>query len=82
VFGIPPTGKQTTMSGIAVHRIANGKIMEHWSDLDNLGMLQQLVFTEMLERCLFSETYIQDPVWIVSLPGEAIVTLLLENVSS
>jgi len=28
--------------GIAVHRIANGKIVEHWSELDNLGVMQQL----------------------------------------
>jgi predicted ester cyclase len=42
LFGIPPTGKQIRMTGIAVHRIANGKIVEHWSELDNLGVMQQL----------------------------------------
>jgi predicted ester cyclase len=42
LFGIPPTGKQIRMTGIAVHRIANGKIVEHWSELDNLGLMQQL----------------------------------------
>jgi predicted ester cyclase len=42
LFGIPPTGKQLRMTGIAVHRIANGKIVEHWSELDNLGVMQQL----------------------------------------
>ena len=42
LFGIPPTGKQMRMTGIAVHRIANGKIVEHWSELDNLGLMQQL----------------------------------------
>jgi predicted ester cyclase len=42
LFGIPPTGKQVSMTAIAIHRIANGKIVEHWSELDNLGLMQQL----------------------------------------
>ncbi len=42
LFGIAPTGKQIRMTGIAVHRITNGKIAEHWSELDNLGLMQQL----------------------------------------
>ena len=42
LFGIPPTGKQVSMTAIAIHRVANGKIVEHWSELDNLGMMQQL----------------------------------------
>jgi predicted ester cyclase len=42
LFGIPPTDKQVSMTGIAVHRIANGKIVEHWSEIDNLGMMEQL----------------------------------------
>jgi predicted ester cyclase len=42
LFGIPPTGKQISMTGIAIHRISNGKIVEHWSELDNLGLMQQL----------------------------------------
>ena len=41
-FGIPPTGKQVTASGIHILRIANGKIAEHWGNNDDLGMLQQL----------------------------------------
>jgi predicted ester cyclase len=28
-FGIPPTGKQVTVTGIHVLRIADGKIAEH-----------------------------------------------------
>jgi predicted ester cyclase len=42
LFGIPPTDKRFSMTGIAIHRIENGKIVEHWSELDNLGVLQQL----------------------------------------
>jgi steroid delta-isomerase-like uncharacterized protein len=42
LFGIPPTGKRVTMTGIAIHRIAGGKIAEHWHEIDMLGGLQQL----------------------------------------
>ena len=41
-LGIPATGKKVTMTGIAVHRIANGKIVEHWGEIDALGLFQQL----------------------------------------
>ena len=40
--GLPPTGKQMTMTGITIFRIANGKLVEGWTNLDLLGMLQQL----------------------------------------
>jgi predicted ester cyclase len=42
LFGIPATGKQFTMTAIALHRIANGKIVEHWSEKSTLDMMQQL----------------------------------------
>ncbi|MEX1254326.1 MAG: ester cyclase [Dehalococcoidia bacterium] len=41
-LGIPATGKSVTMTGIAVHRIADGKIAEHWSEVDAFGFFQQL----------------------------------------
>jgi len=37
-----PTGKQVTVTGIDIHRIAGGKIKETWTNWDALGMLQQL----------------------------------------
>jgi steroid delta-isomerase-like uncharacterized protein len=40
--GIPPTGKQVTVSGITISRVKNGKVVEEWSNWDTLGMLQQL----------------------------------------
>jgi steroid delta-isomerase-like uncharacterized protein len=40
--GLPATGRQVTMTGIAIHRIESGKIAEKWSDKDTLGLLQQL----------------------------------------
>src|SRR6266540_2979612 len=41
-MGIPPTGKSVSMTGIAIYRIANGKIVEKWGEQDRLRMLQQL----------------------------------------
>ena len=42
LMGIPPTGKQVTVSGITVSHLENGKVVEEWSNWDTLGMLQQL----------------------------------------
>ncbi len=41
-MGIAPTGKQVTMSGIDILRIADGKIVEMWNQEDVLGMMRQL----------------------------------------
>lgn len=40
--GIPPTGKRFTMSGMVMRRIADGKIVERWDNLDWLSVFQQL----------------------------------------
>ena len=40
--GIAPTGKSIKITGIAIHRIINGKIVEIWSNWDTLGLMQQL----------------------------------------
>jgi len=41
-MGIPPTGKRATWSEIHIGRMQDGKIVEHWGQIDNIGMLQQL----------------------------------------
>ena len=41
-MGIAPTGKQVTVQGMAIHRITGGKIVEDWSNIDMLGILQQI----------------------------------------
>jgi steroid delta-isomerase-like uncharacterized protein len=41
-LGIAPTGKQISVSGIDISRVASGKFVEHWQSADNLGLLQQL----------------------------------------
>jgi steroid delta-isomerase-like uncharacterized protein len=42
LIGIPPTGKPVSMSGMAVHRIAHGKLAEHWGVQDLAGLFQQI----------------------------------------
>jgi len=40
--GIAPTGKQFTISGVSIARIAGGKMAEGWINWDALGLMQQL----------------------------------------
>jgi steroid delta-isomerase-like uncharacterized protein len=42
LMGIPPTGKQVTVTGITINRVSRGKLEEQWNNFDQLGMLQQL----------------------------------------
>lgn len=39
---LPATGAKIRQTAVAIHRIANGRIVEHWSDRDDLGLMQQL----------------------------------------
>jgi predicted ester cyclase len=41
-MGIPPTRRRVSISLIDIVRIAGGRVVEHWSLADNLGMMQQL----------------------------------------
>jgi predicted ester cyclase len=40
--GIPATGKRATWGEIHIATMQGGKLTEHWVNLDQLGMLQQL----------------------------------------
>jgi steroid delta-isomerase-like uncharacterized protein len=40
--GVPATGKRVKLSGIAIFRLADGRIAEGWGCADFLGFLQQL----------------------------------------
>jgi steroid delta-isomerase-like uncharacterized protein len=42
VMGVAPTGNTVQLAGINVFRIADGKIVERWGRLDDLGLLRQL----------------------------------------
>ena len=41
-FGIPATGKKVKFSEIGILRIADGKVVESWYDVDMLGLMGQL----------------------------------------
>jgi predicted ester cyclase len=50
-MGNAPTGNQVTFTGIDILRIAEGKVVEHWGNFDELGMLRQLgVIPELGEQ--------------------------------
>jgi steroid delta-isomerase-like uncharacterized protein len=42
LFGVPPTGQRLNIKSIAVERVSDGKIREHWRVTDSLDMMQQL----------------------------------------
>jgi steroid delta-isomerase-like uncharacterized protein len=42
IFGVPPSGAVYTLAGINVFRVHDGKIVERWGRVDELGMLRQL----------------------------------------
>jgi steroid delta-isomerase-like uncharacterized protein len=41
-FGIPPTNRAVEVGGVHILRIADGKIVEHWGNNDDLGLMRQL----------------------------------------
>ena len=40
--GMPPTGKKVTVTAMGFSRIKDGKVLEHWGQVDFLGLLQQI----------------------------------------
>ncbi len=40
--GIPPTGKEATVTSSDIYRIVDGQIVEQWTEGDMLSLLQQL----------------------------------------
>jgi steroid delta-isomerase-like uncharacterized protein len=42
ILGYQPTGKPVEASGIAVHRIAGGRLVEHWAHMDMRGFMRQI----------------------------------------
>ena len=41
-LGIPPSGKSILVRGMDFFRLREGRIVEHWDNVDELGMLTQL----------------------------------------
>ena len=42
LFGIPPTGRKATITGLSVMRVQSDRVVEDWVQEDALGMMQQL----------------------------------------
>ena len=42
IFGVPPSGHAVTLPGINIWRVRDGRIVERWGRLDDLGLLRQL----------------------------------------
>jgi hypothetical protein len=40
--GLPPTHKHVTFSGLELNRFEDGRVVEHWFQMDALSLLQQL----------------------------------------
>jgi len=40
--GLPPTGREVRFSGIEINRMIDGKVAEHWFQLDALTLFEQL----------------------------------------
>lgn len=41
-MGIDPTGETIEVTGLAMHRVQDGKLTETWANWDTLGLLEQL----------------------------------------
>ena len=42
ILGLPPNGNVVEMTGISIHRVAGGKLVEHWANFDSFSFMQQL----------------------------------------
>jgi len=41
-LGIPPSGKAVEWGEMHIYRVVGGKIVEHWGEIDQFGLLQQI----------------------------------------
>ncbi|HAO31545.1 MAG TPA: ester cyclase [Candidatus Competibacter sp.] len=41
-YAYAPTGRQVSVTSIGIDRVANGKIVEGWGEVDMLGLYQQI----------------------------------------
>ena len=49
-WGIPPTGRRVSLTGIYIVRIKDGKIVEHWGEENGMIVIKQLGFKTKLEQ--------------------------------
>jgi steroid delta-isomerase-like uncharacterized protein len=41
-MGVPPSGKAVEWREMHIYRVVGGKIVEHWGEIDQFGLLQQI----------------------------------------
>jgi predicted ester cyclase len=44
-LGIPPTGRDAPMTGIAIYRLSEGRVVERWVEADLFGLTGRLSAT-------------------------------------
>jgi predicted ester cyclase len=49
-MGLAPTGRRVMLSGIDIYRIVGSQLIEHWHEIDALGLMQQLGVIHMPEE--------------------------------
>jgi steroid delta-isomerase-like uncharacterized protein len=42
LFGVPPTGRQVELTAIEIDRFADGRLIETWTQSDQLGLMRQV----------------------------------------
>ncbi|AFO56489.1 putative cyclase [Natrinema sp. J7-2] len=42
LFGVEPTGQEVELTAIEINRFEDGKLIETWTQSDQLGLMQQL----------------------------------------
>jgi hypothetical protein len=40
--GLAPTGRAVTLTGLNLERLRDGRIVEHWSEYDRMGLMHQV----------------------------------------
>ena len=49
-MGVPPSGRRSTFTGVYLHRVVGGKILEEWSEYDTANILQPALEQEIRRR--------------------------------
>ena len=42
LMGVAPTGREVSVGLLIIYRVADGKIVEHWMQADQVGLMQQI----------------------------------------
>jgi hypothetical protein len=58
--GIPPTDKEVAFSSMEFNRVVDGKVEEHWVELDLFGLMRQLGAIPEPEHSQRGESYLDD----------------------